>query len=51
MFEVNVLDLNNNKRFTKVFNNRVKAFRFVKFVNNSKNLKLLCIINNCYMFD
>ena len=51
MFEINVLDLKSNKRFTKVFNNSIKAWKFVRVVNNSKDLKLLCVINNSYMFD
>lgn len=51
MFEIIVLDLKNNNRFIKVFNDSIKAYKFVRKVNFSKNLKLLSIINNSYMFD
>ena len=51
MYEVEVLDIKRNKRFMKKFNDKINAYNFVRKVNYSKNLKLLCITDWSYMFD
>ena len=51
MIEVEVLDLKSNKRFTKVFNDGINAWKFVTKVKYSNTLKLLCITDYSYMFD
>lgn len=51
MFEVEVLDIENNNIFIKKFNDVFKAYKFVRKVNYSKKLKLLSVVNNSYMFD
>lgn len=51
MFEVDVLNLKNNKRFVRRFNDSISAWKFVRKVKFSKYLDLVCIIDNSYMFD
>ena len=51
MFEVEVLDKSRNKRFTKVFNSSISAWKFVNKIKYSKKLVLLGITDNSYMFD
>lgn len=51
MFEIEVLDIEKNKRFTRIFNDSFNAYKFVRKVNYSKKLKLLCITDNSCYFD
>ena len=51
MFEVDVLNLETNKRFTKIFNDSINAWKFVRKVNFSKKLQLICVTDYSYMFD
>ena len=51
MFEIDVLNKKNNKRFVKKFNDSISAWQFVRKVKFSKDLELVCIIDNSYLFD
>lgn len=51
MYQVELLDLEKNIKFTKKFNNRDSMYKFVRKVNHSKKLKLLLILDNSYMYD
>ena len=51
MYEVELLDLEKDKIFTKKFNDRNSMYKFVRKVNRSKKLKLLLILDNSYMYD
>ena len=51
MYEVVLLNLSTNSKFTKVFNSIEKFTIFVNRVHYSNKLKILSIINNSYMFD
>ena len=51
MYEVEILNLKNNVKFTKKFNNRDKMRNFVRKVNYSNKLRLLMIVDNSYLYD
>ena len=51
MYEVELLDIEKDKRFTKRFNSRDSMYRFIRKVNHSKKIKLLLILDNSYMYD
>lgn len=51
MYEVELLDLKHNERFTKKFWGKQTLIRFLKKVEHSKKLKLLCITDNSYLYD
>lgn len=51
MYEVEVLDLEKNIEFKKIFNDKKEMQRFVRKVNYSKKLKLLMVVNNSYLYD
>lgn len=51
MYEVQLLNLEKNIEFTKIFNDKSKLTSFLNKVNYSKKLKLLMIVDNSYMYD
>lgn len=51
MYEVRILNKKNNNEFTKTFKSKSKLVSFVKKVSYSKNLTLLSITDNSYLFD
>ena len=51
MYEVIYLNKTLNKRITQTFWGKKEAYRFVKQVNHDKNLVLLVIQDNSYLYD
>jgi len=51
MYEVDLLNLNNNKEFKKVFWSKYSLDRFVRKVIRSTKIKLLCITDNSLFYD
>ena len=51
MYEVELLNLKANERFTKKFWAKETLMKFLKKVEHSKKLKLLCITDNSYLYD
>lgn len=51
MYEVRILNKKNNNEFIKIFKIKSKLISFVKKVSYSKNLILLSITDNSYLFD
>jgi hypothetical protein len=51
MYEVIYLNKKLNKRITQTFWSKKEAYQFVKQVNCDKNLVLLVIQNNSYLYD
>ena len=51
MYEVIYLNKTLNKRITQTFWNKKETYQFVKQVNRDKNLVLLVIQDNSYLYD
>ena len=51
MYEVTYLNKNLNKRITQTFWSKRETYQFVKKVNKDKNLVLLVIQDNSYLYD
>lgn len=51
MFEVELIDLETNKRFTKTFWNEFQMRNFVRKCKYSKKVKVIGITDNTKFFD
>jgi len=51
MYEVLLLNLNTNSKFTKIFFDYNNFNSFVKKTRKSCKLKILSIVDNSYMYD
>ena len=51
MYEVELLNLENNKTFTKVFWNEHLKNNFVRKCRYSKKVKVLCVIDNSKFYS
>ena len=51
MWEVIYSDKTLNKRITQTFWSKKEAYKFVKKINRDKNMILLAIYNNTYLYD
>lgn len=51
MYEVNLLNNKTKQEFTKVFWNEKELKKFINKLKYSKNLTILQILNNSYLYD